>query len=628
MDIETSNAVKLFFPNPSLKLVYFETLANSLDARATHVSVAISIDSFDKPETLKVVVTDNGEGFNEENFARFKTLLKPRDRFHKGVGRLVFLNYFERVEVSSVWKKYKRSFVFQEGFDGSAPVKELSAEQPNETRLVFSGFAKERVKAYEDLKPGALKPEIIEHFLPTLDRLKREDVDFKITIGLQTEQANAQKEFFPDTTTVTSGDLPDMKKVTIQNDSLDLISPVAMYYHIEHVSGKGYQLVAFSIDGRTIPAKLIPQSSFPLSYSCVFLFESEIFHSSTDTSRQTLVLPEGIPETAFYGVLRQELGRVLSEHIPQITETNTRTKDQFEEKFPHLLGYFEEDTVGLIDRDEALTIAQQRFFQAQKEVLQCEKLDDTSYKKSLELSSRTLTEYILYRDKIIGRLKAMTEDDAEADIHSLIAPRYKNFNSDTMPSEVYQNNAWLLDDRFMVFRTILSEGRMDAVINAIRLDDDVVGESGRPDIAMIFSADPKDEKAVDVVVVEIKKKTDDEKVNQYAINQLLDRAVKLAAYCPNIQRIWYYAVLQINDTLGTRLRQQKWAPLFSIGKVYYQEFPTERPDKTIVPTPTFAVSFDAIVADAECRNHTFLEILKNGMKKYTELKNVPGASSE
>jgi hypothetical protein len=34
----------------------------------------------------------------------------------------------------------------------------------------------------------------------------------------------------------------------------------------------------------------------------------------------------------------------------------------------------------------------------------------------------------------------------------------------------------------------------------------------------------------------------------------------------------------------------------------------------IVPTPTFALSFDAIMGDAESRNHTFLEILKSGMK--------------
>jgi hypothetical protein len=130
---------------------------------------------------------------------------------------------------------------------------------------------------------------------------------------------------------------------------------------------------------------------------------------------------------------------------------------------------------------------------------------------------------------------------------------------------------------------------------------------------MIFSGEPT-LKLVDVVVVEIKKKTDDEKENMFAINQLLDRAQKLVNHCPNIQRVWYYAVLQINETLAGRLRQMKWAPLFSTGKVFYQDFETRRPDGMIVPTPTFVLSFDAIIGDAESRNHTFLEILKSGMR--------------
>ena len=300
----------------------------------------------------------------------------------------------------------------------------------------------------------------------------------------------------------------------------------------------------------------------------------------------------------------------------------------FEEKFPHLLGYFEDDTVGLIERDDALDVAQQRFFQAQKQVLQCEMLTDAAYEKSLELSSRTLTEYILYREKIIGRMKAMTADNAEADIHNLIVPRFKEFSQDTLSSEIYQNNAWLLDDKFMVFRTILSEKSMNVVINAIRLDDESVGDTGRPDIAMIFSANPSDAAPVDVVVVEIKKKTDEEKDNFYAVNQLLDRAVKLVAYCPNIQRVWYYAIMNINDATAIRLRQFKWTPFFSKGKVYYQEFETPHPDGRIVPTPTFVVSFDAIVADAERRNHTFLEILRNGMKKYAEQQTVDSAGEQ
>lgn len=627
MDIETSGAIRLFFPNPSLRLVYFEALANALDASATDVLIDIDVQAYDKPETLKIAVTDNGDGFTDENFNRFKTLLKPRDKYHKGIGRLVFLNYFDRVEIVSARDKWQRQFVFKEGFDGAAPLQQLEQAQVAKTTLTFTGFTGSRINSYDDLKPDVIKPLLIEHFLPTLDARKRDGKAFKISIVLKTSESNAQKEFFPHDVTITADDLPSMTKITIQDDALDAISTIDMHYHVESVSGKGSLLIAFSIDGRTIPLNLIPASSFPPGYLGVFLFESEMFHSNADSSRQKLVLPSGLPESSLYRILRREVGKILADKIPQITEKNEKVKEEFEEQFPHLLGYFEDDTVGLIDRDDALEIAQQRFFRIQKQVLQCETLTDAAYEKSLELSSRTLTEYILYRDKIISRMKEMTADSAESEIHNLIVPRFKEFSKDAMPSEIYQNNAWLLDDKFMVFRTILSESRMDSVINAIRLDDENRGDAGRPDIAMIFSADPGDASAVDVVIVEIKKKTDDEKENQYAVNQLLDRAVKLAAHCPNIQRIWYYAVIQISDTMGMRLRQQNWAPLFSMGRLYYQEFRTERPDGSIVPTPTFVVSFDAIVADAESRNHTFLEILRNGMKKYAEHQAASQAGS-
>lgn len=618
MDIETSGAIKLFFPNPSLRLVYFEAIANSLDAGATEVFVDIKIDSYDKPDSLEIVVTDNGDGFNDENFERFRTLLKPRDKFHKGIGRLVFLNYFKCVDISSCWGGRTREFRFKEGFNEYVPSKGLDVDVGNKTSLAFSGFLKERIKSYSDLRPGVIKESLIEHFLPTFHALKKNGKEFKILIDLKTGEENRQKEFFASFSELTADDLPEMEKVEIRDVELDAFSGVDMYYHISSVPGKGSSVVAFDIDGRTIPANIVSSSSMPLGYRYVFIFESELFHSHADSSRQKLILPEGVKEDGLYRVLRRELGKVLVEKIPEITERNEKTKERFEETFPHLLGYFDDDVIGLIDQEDALASAQQNFFQAQKEVLQCETLSDRLYEKSLELSSRTLTEYVLYREKIISRMREMSESDSESDIHNLIVPRYKEFNDESMVSEVYQNNAWLLDDKFMVFRTILSEKRMDTVINAIRLDEERVGDDGRPDIAMVFSADPEDVSKVDVVVVEIKKKTDEEKENQYAINQLLDRAVKLVEFCPEVQRIWYYAIMKVNKVMATRLRQQKWAPLFSKGEVFYQEYETPHPDGGIVPTPTFVMSFDAIVADAEWRNHTFLEILRSGMRKYAK----------
>ena len=108
----------------------------------------------------------------------------------------------------------------------------------------------------------------------------------------------------------------------------------------------------------------------------------------------------------------------------------------------------------------------------------------------------------------------------------------------------------------------------------------------------------------------------------YAINQLLNRSYKLVKYCPNIQRMWYYAVMDINHEMARQLRQMGYTPLFSKGQVYYRENMTEiyqdgDEQKIIgqVPTPTIIMSFDAIIGDAKLRNHTFLQILRESMKK-------------
>jgi Histidine kinase-, DNA gyrase B-, and HSP90-like ATPase len=623
MDIETSNAIKLFFPNPSLVQVFFEALANALDAGASEISVRVEIQSFSAPDTLKISITDNGHGFTEESFERFKRLLETQDSFHKGLGRLVFLNYFARIAVGSTWGANRRTFVFSKSFQGESEVEKLPSEQPNTTTLAFTNFIRDRLKAYDDVKPGALKARIIEHFLPTLDNRRRAHRDFTIKINLHTEESNAQKDFFSGKEVITAADLPELTSVLIKDSTLDAYEGIEMFYRVKSGMGERTQLTAASIDGRTIPIHLLQPASVPFNHSIIFLFSSKLFEGKADTSRQKLELPESISEPDLLRVLRREVGNVLADKIPQISEKNEQTKDQFEERFPHLLGYFEEATVGLIDKDEALDIAQRKFFKAQKEVLQCEKLDDATYEKSLELSSRTLTEYILYRDKIIRRMKEMTQANSGAEIHNLIAPRYEQFHQDGLVNDIYRNNAWLLDDKFMSFQTILSEAQMDSVIEAITLQDAPIKDEGRPDVTIIFSADPAEATAVDVVVVELKKITDEEKDNQFVINQLLARARKLAAHCPKVQRIWYYAVIHIDNELEESLLQQKFVPMFSKGRVFYNEFPTRRPDGTTAPTPTFVMSFDAIVADAECRNHTFLEILRHGIKQYAEKQAIP-----
>jgi hypothetical protein len=423
MEIETSSAIKLFFPNPSLALIYFEAIANALDAEATEIDIALSIQSFTASETLNITITDNGNGFTEESFERFKKLMKPKDGFHKGIGRLVFLNYFQSVAITSEWNGNRRKFIFKENFDGKSETEKTNDPIGKKTVLVFKNFAKDKIKSYDDLRPGNLKEKIVSHFLLTLNDLRDRKLDFKIKISLETKENNSQKEFFSSDVIISSDDLPKMEHKVILDETLDAHSPIDMHYYVKtDTSASADLLTAVSIDGRTIPINLIQPSAIPYGNSAVFIFSSDLFSASADTSRQKLILSDGISENALNATLRREIGLILAKDIPEIANKNQKVEKKFEEQFPHLLGYFEPASVGLIDGEDALNNAQQKFFKVQKEILQCESMTDVIYEKSLEASARTLTEYILYREKIIAKMKAMTSDNTEDEIHNLIVP--------------------------------------------------------------------------------------------------------------------------------------------------------------------------------------------------------------
>lgn len=614
MEIQTDYALKIFFPNSTFAQTYYEAVANAFDAEATEVTIYISTDALITQKQLEITITDNGEGFTDERFERFK-ITQESDAYHKGLGRLIYLRYFSRVNVESVYAGKKRTFTYSQNFRGENEVTDSFSTDKEGTVLRFSGFLGERLKTFEDVQPAPVKAKLIEHFLPSLDNRKKENEEFKLTVELEMVGGGSHENLYPDFQTITPADIPEFTTKTIHDDSLSTGSDITMRYRLEKDSDHRMQLTAVSIDGRTIPIKLLEPSALPISSSAIFLFESDLF-GKADSARQKWTVPEGVNEKELIRVLRREMSTVLSENFTEIEQKNTDTKKFFDERYPHLTGYFEQATVGIINKDEALWFAQKRFFHEQKQILESNSLDDATIEKSLEVSSRTLAAYVLYREMIIKRLKMITEQEHEHTIHNLIAPRYKSFHKDGLLDGIYNNNAWILDDKFMSFRTILSERSMEELIAAVTLSEDAIEVGGRPDISMIFSADPNSDKKVDVVVIEIKRRTNDDKGNAYAYMQLVDRAQKLADHCPNIQRVWYFGIIEINDQLSRFLRSTRWTPLFSKGRVFYQEFEVERgADGVVVPMPTCLLSYEALIDDAAARNHTFLEILKSDIRK-------------
>src|SRR6185369_17662057 len=99
MDIEPSYASTIFFSSSSFTQIYYEAVANAFDAGANEIIISIATDGDISPSHLEIEITDDGEGFTEERFDRFRRLKKPTDPYHKGLGRLVYFQYFTTVNV-------------------------------------------------------------------------------------------------------------------------------------------------------------------------------------------------------------------------------------------------------------------------------------------------------------------------------------------------------------------------------------------------------------------------------------------------------------------------------------------------------------------------------------------------
>ncbi|WP_061085500.1 hypothetical protein [Chryseobacterium indologenes] len=314
-------------------------------------------------------------------------------------------------------------------------------------------------------------------------------------------------------------------------------------------------------------------------------------------------------------IFRKKVTSLIEEKIPKIKNNNTKIKEGLINRYPHLNGYFDTDHIGYLKRNDILKNAQEEFFKAQKELLDANHLTNEQFEKSLEISARALTEYILFRQLTIKTLKESTSENSEAELHSLIATKGKEgkFEKSNLINDIYKNNSWLLDDKFMTYEVTLSDREMTELVEHLVEGEDIEKDIDRPDFAFIFSNNPNEEKPFDVVIVELKKRGVNLYENLKTVNQLETRARNLMKYYNNkVQRIWYYGIIEFNDEVELALSSD-FTELYSTGKLYYNEKDVAisiKPKRT-VPVGMFIWDIDAIVEDANARNSTFLNFIKS-----------------
>lgn len=624
MRVNTKQAVRLFFQNPSLEQVFKEAIANSLDANATNIKINVFIDSFEKQETLQLTISDNGEGFTEKRYEKFCELLKVEEDSHKGVGRLVYLSYFDTIEIDSAFDGHHRKFTFNDTFDKDKTDMTIvpDADSPQETKIIFKDCSLQRLSSYAVITPDYLKRQILQEFFPRFYLMRKGGRDFSISFNIEIPHKNKKHLIGSYHTEISKDDVPDMLNVPIKSDTLDLFANTSMDYVAEKVDGfkETFLMTALCVDNRTkVLDDIIAPENLPSNgYRFIFILHSSYFKGKVDPARQVLTLSDQEQRT-IKTLFRDKVAEVIEKDIPSIKERNQKTKESLFKTYPHLVGYFTEGEVGIVNRSKSIEDAQKKFMKAQKDILEASNLDGDKYDKALDVSSRTLAQYILYREKIIEKVEAYTAENSEADLHNLILPK-RTIMENADVDGVYTNNLWLLDNKYMTYTTAMSERTMSEVLDEITQKANTIEDDGRPDIAIIFSDDPTKTKdsPLDVVIIELKKRGITLAKTEEVESQLQQRAVKLLNYYPNrIQRMWFYGIVEFNDEFKLSLRNDHYTPLYSKDSLYYKEneWYKSLEDDTKYKVGTYILSIDAFIKDAKAHNEVFLNILKEGFKQ-------------
>lgn len=607
MEVNIKQALKIFFSKSSFEMIYFEAFANALDADATEFNIDISLGDYKELSNLLVTLSDNGVGFDDVRFRKFSKLLDVEEQSHKGLGRLVYLCYFDKVQIQSVFDNSKqRVFEFSETFNKECEVKNIP-KGANGSIFKMSGFIGSKLGKNDYISPSYIKRVLLENFYAKFYKAKLNGK--KIIVNIKTTVGNTTKE-----EVINTEELPKFEVRTIE-DKMDFFDKIELYYNIREVTKKEECTIitALAIDERSYKIDIIAEENLPSNYEMIFLLMSESLQDKVDGARLNLSISEQELATVKM-IFRNAIAEVIRVQFPQIEESNQKKEEYLNDTYPHLAGYFEKNEIGYASQSDVLKKAQDKFFRDQREILTAKELSEEQFEKSLDLSARALAEYILFRQNVIKKLRMFNVGNKEADIHNLIAQKSSEFNQDNIVVDLYKNNVWLLDDKFMSYYKVLSEAKMSKVIDIITQGEIKDNDNDRPDITLFFSDNPEDEnRKVDVVVAELKRLGATAEQNSIVEFQLETRTQRLATYYQNrIQRMWFYGIVDFDDKYRMHLINNGFSPLFSKGEIYFRSKPVyldPNKEQSVIQN-AYILDFKAMVEDADSRNLTFLKILR------------------
>ena len=540
-------------PDGRTALLYsiFEAVMNGIQAieerfradSATNGVITIEVVKLAKA-IRRVVIRDNGIGLNERHFESFNVCdtMEKASIGGRGVGRLVWLKAFQRVEVDSTYhddgKAERVSFYFRPELETSRDAlkrKTLAntSRNPTGTSITLS----DPTDADAQITPAFLARSLCHHFFPFFIvgsmphlsiKMGSHDIDLIQYLDSRMEVAASEDVHV--------------------NDTIGNISITHVYIDPK-ITRQLSNSILLTAQGRVVETIEV-EKMFALreldnnrAYACVV--RSSFLDETVDQERTSFkTLDSNLGAIKDAALVAAE--GFLHDHIARIRTTQKRLVINLLEEHPQLAisvdnvtEYVDTLSPSMSDEDIAKTLFTLLYRHEKKVRAQIQRMQDDDdeevapgpldsvvselMQKVTEDAKLRLAEYTIKRHQIIqiarSMLKYVDEGaqtyELEKTIHDFICPMGKMLSS----KQFDDHNLWVIDDLLSYYQFFAS----DKAMSALGID----GERKEPDLLFFNPFGFRREGTADPVVIIEFKRPGDEKLTSDPIDQVLGYIEKL-----------------------------------------------------------------------------------------------------
>lgn len=501
----------------------FEAISNAIHSVqssfgkevATQGRVHVEISTDRKKENVWAVVEDNGHGLDEKNWSAFTTTDTDNKIIigGKGIGRLLWLDCFQKIHITSVFtsgeQSFRRTFDFALALDNQIQNERIEEVDLTKNTLFHVRFSGLRDNGYLAKFPGRSSfvfQHLTSHFLPTF--IGGRCPQITVVVG------DEARSYPTDIDKIVYRKESDIE---LNTEEYGLIKLTLM--ECDKVASsdlKGSHFVHFIAHDRTVHSQVI-DGKLGLKYfgpdgNRVFhaLLTGVFLDSNVNQERTAFMFEDAVLDHIINDVYTPHITTFLAEPLAKLSREQRKTIEQITETYPSVaFGNTEELQSKLPSgelNDDAIYghLSRERFRRDQRQAEKIKSVlgrlkDGAANVKTFaaaiseagkaleETEQRSLAEYVVRRKVVLDFIEILLQkvrDDTrdssyqrEDVLHSFICP-LRVSTLDDGSKNVYpasSHDLWIVDERLTFAQYFSSDVEFSALSSAVESDE-------RPDI--------------------------------------------------------------------------------------------------------------------------------------------------